>query len=313
MILFLTLIYVGLLFSLVKANIIKLTLAWKISPLIWMTFLMVALFIPMQFWAPAGKAIVMQHSIPIVPNVAGHVIEVAVEPNIDLKKGDLLFKLDPTPFQAARDQIKAQLDLAKLRLNDAKTLIKSNAVSQARVDQYQAQVKQYSAALKGAEYNLAETEVRAPADGFVTNLALRPGARVAAIPLSQSMAFVENNEHLLGAQIPQGYLRFVEPGQEVEVTFTMFPGRIFSAKVDYVVRANASGQVLAGGKMVSAREINAVPFMVRLKLDDQAFMRSLPAGAVASVAIYSESGKGTHIIRKVMIRMESFMNFIKPF
>lgn len=312
MILFLTLIFIAVLFLLVKIKVIKVNLWWKLSPVFWMVFLLIALFIPMQFWAPAGTAIVVQYSVPIVPNVSGQVTEVAVEPNVDIKKGDLLFKIDPIPFVAARDQVKAQLNLAQLRLADARELLKTNSVSKSRVEQYESQVKQYSAALVGAEYNLTQTKVRAPADGFVTNLALRPGTRVASFPIAQAMAFVENGERVIGAQIPQGYLRYIEPGQTAEVTFKLFPGKIYNAKVDYVVRASASGQVAASGSMVAPKEINAVPFMVRLTLDDKALMKSLPAGVVASVAIYSDAGRGTHIIRKVMLRMDAYMNYIIP-
>lgn len=313
MILFLTLIYVGLLFLLIQLKVIKLNLWWKLSPLIWMVVLLVALFIPMQFWAPAGQAIVVQYSVPIVPNVSGQVIDVPVQANVALKKGDLLFKIDPTPFLAARDQVVAKLELANLRLDDDLMLFKKNAVSQSQVEKSQSQVKEYKAALVSAEYNLEQTEVRAPADGFVTNLALRPGTRVASLPISQAMAFVEDSERVIGAQIPQGYVRFIETGQNAEVTFKILPGKVFGAKVEYVLKASAAGQVLPSGNMVTQKEIKAVPFVVRLRLDDKEMMGSLPAGAVASVAIYSDAGQGTHIIRKVMIRMDSFMNYLIPY
>jgi multidrug resistance efflux pump len=313
MILFLALIYVGLLAALVKFKVIKLNLWWKISPLLWIIFLMFALFIPMQFWAPAGKALVLQRSISIVPNVSGQVIDVPVKPNTSIKKGDLLYQIDPIPFQAARDQLKAQLDLARLSLNDARRLKKLNAVSQSSLEQNQAQVKQLKAALVAADYNLAQTSVKAPSDGYVTNLALRTGARVAALPISQTMVFVESDEQVLSAQIPQGYLRLVKPGQEVEVTFILFPGKVYTGKVKTIVKANAAGQAAISGNMIATRDLTAAPFVVHITLDDEELLHSLPAGAVASVAIYSTSGKPTHIIRKVMIRMESFMNFIKPF
>ena len=70
---------------------------WKLSPLIWVVFQLFALFIPMQFWAPSGPLIVVQHGVQIIPNVAGEVTEVPVEPNVPLKKGDVLFRIDPPP------------------------------------------------------------------------------------------------------------------------------------------------------------------------------------------------------------------------
>lgn len=312
MIVFLTLIYIVLLVILAKVNVIKMNLWWKISPIVWVLVLFIGLFIPMQFWAPSGSAMVVQYSVPIVPNVSGQVIEVAAKPNVDLKKGDLLFKIEPEPFEAALEQVQAQLALAKVRLADAETLFKTGAGSESSVQRYQAQVAQFQAGVKSAKFNLAQTEVRAPADGFVTNLALRAGTRVASFPISQAMAFVENSERLIAVQIPQSYVRFLQVGQSAELTFKLFPGVVYPAQVVQLVRANAAGQMKASGDMIQARQVVAQPFVVKLRLQDEALMNSLPAGAVASAAIYTEQGAPTHIIRKVMIRMDAFMNYIKP-
>ena len=78
MIAFLTVIYVVLLLLAFKLNILKPTLWWKLSPVVWILLLTVGLFIPMQFWAPQGPLLVGAHSVQIVPNVQGPVIEVAV-------------------------------------------------------------------------------------------------------------------------------------------------------------------------------------------------------------------------------------------
>ena len=72
------------------------------------------------------------------------------------------------------------------------------------------------------------------------------------------------------------------------------------------------GQFTASGSMIAAREIAATPFAVRLRLKNDDLMNTLPAGAVGSVAIYSDKGKATHIIRKVMIRMDAYMNYVIP-
>ena len=56
MIVFLTVIYVAILLLAFKIKIIKPTLAWKLSPLVWFVLLLIGLFIPMQFWAPSVPA-----------------------------------------------------------------------------------------------------------------------------------------------------------------------------------------------------------------------------------------------------------------
>jgi multidrug resistance efflux pump len=88
---------------------IKWTLWWKASPLAWLLVLVVGLFIPMQWGAPVGPANVYQPVVEIIPNVSGEVIEVPVEGLQTLEKGDVLFRIDPAPYQAAVDQLTAQL------------------------------------------------------------------------------------------------------------------------------------------------------------------------------------------------------------
>ena len=113
MIVFLTLCYCAVLFLLVKTGIIKLNTFWKISPVLWMILLLVVLFIPMQWGAPSGPVRTYHSVVEIIPNVTGEVIDVPVRPNTPLSKGDLLFEIDPVPFQAIVDQKKAALAEAK--------------------------------------------------------------------------------------------------------------------------------------------------------------------------------------------------------
>ncbi len=313
MILFLTLIYCGLLVVLVKLKVITLNLWWKLSPAIWMVVLLVGLFLPMQFWAPAGSLVVVQNSVAIVPNVAGQIVELAVEPNQTVSKGDLLIALDDEPYQAARDQVRAQLDLAELQLADSETLIRQQAISQSRLDRDRAQVQQLNAALRAADYNLAQTRVLSPVDGFVTNLGVREGARATPMPFAPLMVIVEREDPRFVAQIPQSYLRYVDQGLPVEVTFKMYPGQVFAGTVSYVINASSQGQVTPNGSMVAPRDLRAVPFGVRIELDQDPMLERLPAGAVGDSAIYSEVGNPTHVIRKVMLRMTAFTNYVVPF
>ena len=80
------------------------------------------------------------------------------------------------------------------------------------VEQRQAEVDQLKAQLDGAKWNLDKTVVRAPADGYVTNLALRKGARVANLPLSPVMAFIDTSATIIGVEIAQNDARYVRAG-----------------------------------------------------------------------------------------------------
>ena len=110
-------LYLVILFLLVRLKIVRFNLFWKISPAIVLVLLAFGLFIPMGWGAPQGAALVARNSVPIVPNVAGQVVDVPVEGNKRLKAGDVLFRIDPTPFQAQVDALTAQLNFEKLRLS----------------------------------------------------------------------------------------------------------------------------------------------------------------------------------------------------
>jgi multidrug resistance efflux pump len=96
--------------------------------------------------------------------------------------------------------------------------------------------------LDGAKWDLDKTVVRAPADGYVTNLGLRKGARVASLPLAPVMAFIDTSDSLVGVEVAQIYSRYIEPGQDVEVTFKCRPGQIYGGKVEAVLQAVSTGR-----------------------------------------------------------------------
>ena len=110
MIAFLTLCYVGLLAVLVWLKILPNKLWTWLSAVAWVVLLFVVLFIPMQWGAPAGSARILTYTVQIIPNVAGPVLEVPVEANRPIKKGDVLFTNDPTTYEAALEATQAQLD-----------------------------------------------------------------------------------------------------------------------------------------------------------------------------------------------------------
>ena len=374
MIVFLTLCFTAIVFALVKMKVLPLNLWTKLSPVIFMLLCLIVLFIPMQWGAPGASVLLIRQSVQIVPNVAGQVIEVPVEPNTPLKKGDVLFRLDPRPFQYTLDSKKASLAeseqaVPQLKANLAAAVASTQqarakrdrskqvyerfaaanesgveafseqdvetrrltyladeaalqravaAQAQARfaaeseIDGVNTTVARLRAEVLKAEYDLEQTTVRAPSDGVVTNVTLRVGARVAAFPISSVMAFTEISESIVGAQLAQIYVRYIEPGQKAEVTLKAMPGRILGATVVSVLQATAQGQIEASGSALEAIQTDPGPFFVRLEFDDPELVAALPAGAAGDVAIYTTAVSATHIIRRVMIRMTAYMNYIVP-
>ena len=314
MIIFLTLIYVAFLFLAVKIGIIKLNSFWKISPALWMVLLFFVLFVPMQWGAPSGAVRVYQPVIEIVPSVTGEVIDVPAKPMMPMQKGDVIFSIDPTQYETAVDQLTAQIALSEANLTRAEEIMKRGVGRQVDVDMYKAEVDSAKAQLKNARWELERTVVRAPGDGRVVALALRPGQRVSNLPMRSWVAFVNDSSLRMAVGIPQSRLRHVEPGQMAEVVMRMYPGRTLSAKVVEIINVNAAAQLQPSGLIpqVPMATDPTLPYGVILELDDPSIdLAEIPGGAVGIAAIYTDSVVGTHVIRKVMMRMEAWMNYIK--
>jgi multidrug resistance efflux pump len=305
--------YLVFLFAIVRLGIVRFNLFWKTSPFLVLLLLNLLLFIPMGWGAPQGSALVAHNSVAIVPDVAGEVAEVPVVANTPLKAGDVLFRIDPTPYDAQVKAIQAQLTLADQRLSQMTQLFERNAGRGFDVEQRQAEADQLKAQLEGAKWNLDKTVVRAPPDGYVTNLALRKGARVANLPLAPVMAFIDTSDTIIGVEIAQNDARYVAPGQEVEVSFKFLPGQVFPGKVESVLQAVSTGQLQVSGTAATPKELASAPFVVRITLDDAGLMRRLPAGSGGVAAIYTDHVTFAHFIRRILLRQIAILNYVNPF
>jgi multidrug resistance efflux pump len=305
--------YLVLLFLLVRFHIVRFNLFWKLSPFIVLVLLLFGLLVPMGWGAPQGSALVVRNSVAIVPSVAGEVTGVPVEANRQLRAGDVLFTIDPVPYQAQVAAIEAQLKLSDMRLAQMTQLFERDSGRAFDAQQRQSEVDQLQAQLDSAKWNLDKTVVQAPADGYVTNVALRKGARVANLPLAPVMAFIDTSDTIIGVEIAQIDARYIEPGQPAEVTFKFMPGEVYSGKVESILQAIATGQVQTSGLAVTPKSVASAPFVVRIRLDDADIARQLPAGSTGDAAIYTDHVKLTHIIRKVLLRQVAITNYVNPF
>jgi multidrug resistance efflux pump len=203
--------------------------------------------------------------VQIAPQVSGQVIEVATADNARVKKGQLLYRVDPEPFAIALRAAEANLaqvqqnlkvsseqvrsskaSLAKQRTELATSkklggivfdLTKEKALSEtdsirARSEIDRATSDLARAALAQAQLDFANTTVTAPADGMITNLRLSKGQyanRGQAV-----MSFIEGNSVWLTAYLRENQLGKVAPGNSVRVTFDLLPGTVFEGHVDSV-------------------------------------------------------------------------------
>jgi multidrug resistance efflux pump len=310
---------------------------------------------------------------PVLPGVRGRVIEVPVQTNTILKAGDVLFRIDPKPYEyvveqkkaalaeaeqnvkqlkasldqatAGAERAQAQLDLAQQNYDRQFELFEKKVIAQATLDVYirnletarqtlvgaraeeerarlayssningvNTTVARLTAELADAQFDLEQTVTRAPSAGFVSQLALRPGVYVVPAPLRPVMVFVntEKGDQALSAAFQQNSLQRVKAGDEAEVAFDAVPGRVFKGKVRIVLDAIAAGQVQATGALVDFGQPTGGGRAVAVidVLDDMSGYQ-IPLGAAGQVAIYTEHWHHVSLLRKILLRMRSWENYI---
>ncbi len=308
---------------------------------------------------------------PILPTVRGRIVEVPVRPNIPLKAGDELFRIDPRPYQyvvdqkkaalaeaeqnvqqlkasldqatAASERANAQLRLAQQNYDRQTELFEKKVIAQATLDTYSRNleasrqtftgakaeeerarlayqsniggvntaVARLTAELADAQYDLDHTVTRAPRAGFVTQIGVRPGVYVVPAPLQPAMVFVntEQDDKQFAAAFQQNALQRVKAGDEAEIAFDAVPGRVFKGKVGTVIDAIATGQLAGTGRLLEPPTGTGRALAV-IDIEDDLSGYQIPLGSAAQVAIYTEHLEHLSLLRKILLRMRSWENFV---
>jgi multidrug resistance efflux pump len=346
-----------------------------------------ALILFLNIVAPSSHDVrVINYVVAINPRVNGLVTEVPIEPNRPIRKGEVLFRIDPTPFKievdgfraqllqldaqlvtanagqrglaqqlrsasASKAAVASQLKLARVRVDQLRELARTGAGNQFDYEQAQtevanleaqldaatasesqireklaaktdegeqddianvkAQIARAQAQLADAQWRLDQSVYHAPANGTVVSMALRPGAMAVPLPMTPAMTFVEDEQWIM-AIFKQNEVRKIKPGQEAEIALKMYPGRIIKCKVDSIMWATAAGQLPIGGASTSVGVAPIPPnsLAVRLIKDRHDTDLFLASGAQGAGAVYTDSGHAVHILRKVILRIGTKIDWL---
>lgn len=302
------------------------------------------------------------NTIGVAPQVNGRIIALRVRDNQAVNKGDVLFEIDPTPYQhslarsrAALDSLEKQIGLSRRDIRAqqlgaeaaranigkaqaqaeqaadtlnriepllAKEYVTAEQVDQARTakrasdaalqvarrdaeraaaavsgtDAQEARLGELRAAVAMGEYDLAQTVVRAPFDGRVTNLDIAEGEFAATgRPL---FTLIDTRNWYVIANFRETALRDIRPGMTAEVYLMADPDRRFTGIVDSIgfgVFPEEGGSSAAGLPRVP-RSINwvrvAQRFPVRIRIDDPpSELFRVGASAVALIPAAQERRK----------------------
>jgi multidrug resistance efflux pump len=311
------------------------------------------------------------NTTPIVPAVSGVVTEVPVKANTHLKTGDVLFRIDPKPFENAvtakeaalaaavqtTHQLRATADAAQKKLESAladrdgardvfersKKLLETGAIAQVQFERAKntlnaaeataqsakseaqralleaeavvqgvnTDVARLQAELDTAKFNLEQSVVRAPTDGTVQQNFLRPGMYAASLPLRPVMIFLHDEKPKFAAAFLQNSAQRIEEGSDAEFILPAVPGRFFKGKVAVGGAYIPQGQLQPSGNLMDPEQIKGEGrILVVIEPEEDISKYLIVPGSTAQVAIYTHHMHHLAIMRKVLLRMKSWTNFI---
>jgi multidrug resistance efflux pump len=351
-------------FKLVRWGWLSGTVSILVGVFILATFL--ALF---NYLTPSGRVTVTGRVVEVTPNVTGQIVAIPVKPNVPVKANDVLFQIDPAPFQYKVTQLLASLaaakqqaeilksnydqatanvtglaaqvafnakrlaDIQKLAAEDANTQFQAQdrqnqyetALAQlnvAKASQQSAKlaldseiggvnttVAQIEAQLDNASWELSQTTVRAPAEGYVTVVALSVGDR--ALQARSAMSFIVENEITLVGLFSQNGFQTIKDGTLVDIVFENAPGRIYHAKVIAIPKGIGQGQIAVSGTLARTNTFGgATVFPAVISIPEGMSRDSLRLGMSGSATAFSEKAGVIGLLASILVWISSYTAYL---
>lgn len=264
-------------------------------------------------WTRDGK--VRAEQVGVTPQVSGSILQLNVRDNQLVKAGDVLFRIDDTPYKIALLNARAQLAKAKAEVARAQTEQKKAASDASRrrhlsqnfisaedlenantalntattnLEAAKAVVGVAQATLDHAQWQLTQTEIKAPVDGWVTNLSTRVGDYAAVgHPV---FALVDSRSFYVVGYFEETKLRNIRPGDSAQIILYSSKQKL-QGHVSSIGRAIVDQSVESGGDLVANIKPN-IPWVrlaqrvpVRIEFDHLPPDTILVSGTTCTVAI----------------------------
>lgn len=351
-------------FKLVRWGWVSGTISVLIGAFILATFM--ALF---NYLTPSGRVTVTGRVVEVAPNVSGEVIAIPVKSNVTVKTGEVLFQIDPAPFQYKVSQLRASLaaaqqqtkvlksnyeqatasvagleaqqkynakrlrDIQKLYAEGANTEFKEEdnqvqyetvtaQLNAARATQESAKltldseiggvntsVAQIQAQLDNATWELTQTSVRAPADGYVTIVTMTVGDR--ATQSRSVMSFVVEKEITIVGLFSQNGFQTIKLGAAVDIVFDNAPGRIYHAKITSIPKGVGQGQVAVSGTLARTTALGGTTaFPAEISVPDEMSRDSLRLGMSGSATVFAANAGVIGLLASILVWVSSYTAYL---
>jgi multidrug resistance efflux pump len=322
-----------------------------------------------NYLTPSGRVTVAGRVVEVTPNVTGQIIAIPVKTNVPVKTGDVLFQIDPAPFQYKVAQLQASLaaakqqteilksnyeqatanvvgltaqvafntkrnaDIQKLAAEGANTQFQAQdrqnqyettlaQLNVAKVAQESAKlaldseiggvnttVAQTQAQLDNASWELSQTTVRAPADGYVTVVALSVGDR--ALQARSAMSFIVENEITLIGMFSQNGFQTIKEGAPVDIVFDNAPGRIYHAKIAAIPKGVGQGEIAVSGTLARTSALGgATVFPAVISIPDEMSRASLRLGMSGNATAFADNAGVIGLLASILVWISSYTAYL---
>jgi multidrug resistance efflux pump len=322
-----------------------------------------------NYLTPSGRVTVTGRVVEVTPNVTGQIIAIPVKPNVPVKANDVLFQIDPAPFQYKVTQLLASLagakqqaeilksnyeqatanvvglatqvafntqrnaDIQKLAAEGANTQFQAQdrqnqyetALAQlnvAKASQQSAKlaldseiggvnttVAQTAAQLDNASWELSQTTVRAPADGYVTAVALTIGDR--ALQARSAMSFIVENEIALVGMFSQNGFQTINEGAAVDIVFDNAPGRIYHATISAIPRGIGQGQIAVSGTLARTTALGGTTaFPAVISIPQEMSRESLRLGMSGNATVFAGNAGVIGLLASILVWISSYTAYL---
>ncbi|BBO03387.1 MULTISPECIES: HlyD family secretion protein [Bradyrhizobium] len=205
--------------------------------------------------------------------------------------------------QVQYETVSAQLGSAKAAQQSAKLALDSE------IGGVNTSVAQLQAQLDNATWELSQTAVRAPADGYVTVLALSVGDR--ALQARSAMSFIVESEITLVGMFSQNGFQAIKEGAPVDIVFDNVPGRIYHAKIIAIPRGVGQGQIAVSGTLARTNTIGgATVYPAVISIPDGMSRDSLRLGMSGSATAFADNAGVIGMLASILVWIGSYTAYL---
>ncbi len=213
-----------------------------------------ARLVRLPVWLTTGGSVTSDHRVSVSSRLSGYIRGLRLREGQHVKKGDLLFRIDPVDVNQALNQAKADAAHALAEKKRYEALLKSQAVTRQQYDQVALRYTLARSRVKQAANQLHYTDVRAALDGVVVSKLMHNGDLASP---GQVVLVIENPRQLLvETHVSDGQVRFLHEGDSAELRFSG-QSRPVQARINHIVEDDkpASHQFLVKLAMLNTEGI----------------------------------------------------------